>query len=1809
MASMLSGSQEAGQDRSKPAGGGSLESGIAYAKILIRPNVVGAILGRGGRSIRELAVRTRTRLRMSELDTSSRRGLGDGVRIVTLSGVLHSLWLAAEEICRKSFTAEGCHPVTDLNRIPVEFGGRLQSSAQNPLSGVEPPYGYYLIRLLIPDTSVPCILGPRGALHKDICAKSNSRISISSHESGVKERIVEVSGSTMQVLFGVKEVIKAMQNDRQLWSYMLPSLVPESKVYSHVMVVVHVEVAESSPDSFEAVVPTCSRCGIPPFAFRQVDSETVTVSLLESTRPGVLTLTGPLEAVHDCIARLGQGGLLNSILDTDAQPLIEVTKLLLLLQLLAIRSTASSAASAVELTLTDIAVERTVNDILTILLLTSRTVQWMESSKYELASLFQGVTVVLQDMLSLPELPISIRAILIPMKESGAPTTRRIQLLSIFGICADAALLRLSDILSDETQPLPSVLELTSLKNTLQWKLPPLEGQRRPRKRENEASDVLLVVPTLLYSVVQSTTKEATKYAKEVANDIRQAFLECMGPLEGNSKRVQVFLTGSKLSAGAEDTPCLSTIRDKFGELYYTEPVRCLLAHIEKVDRQRSDETPSGSSEELEKFIARKQSCLLKAADLAKCVVIIGAAPCWTQDPIVPALFDRPNLVVLWSARLLAREISPELCTRSSIVPYFHHYGPVAAVRSIATYIPDKTLAKSHQLDSQEVVLAFDPSDEVSLASVLDLQLKLKASHPDISVVLCSQSTLPLILKSSTASARTIALVVSLGYVAPKEFLSPGGVESGYLYVICCPAVFGHQPDLWCGFSENFTVGQIKSLETTPVVFLQLPGVVEAISSQSSNVEAVIDQLEASQGCAHQEGLLLACIANGAACIPAQRLPSVAALLRRCHVTIHWARAVTAIAACGAFDADTRKAFVTTVIGNEELPTILSQVDHEMTVFRLLLCLAPFPDLWPSVATPEWSALVARRRAIITECRSLRLRELAIELDLRICMSEHDATGAVEAARRLRMNQQLLREVDGWFKANGPSCSYGCGWRGSPLELPRHEGSVCHLRKVTCPLCFATGVFEDFSKTHVCPKSAVCCGRRGCFWTGPRDTLSEHKEKECDLRSVDCPHCGWAGAAWCTIDHNTRFHDGRRSAVIVTSSRVFTCRIDQPTLDIMDLAGPGGKGGPRPDAAAATTWSHSGTLMFVTLSRDGKRIDIFGPTRGLFTMPSSLHGQWFTCLAAWDKFICAATSGSSLILLEVSHEAGVEEVTCGSTEASSLHVLAMSRFYIVHVVPPFDGIKNISQRSPQLGGWLGGFAAAKLKGYAMLGKHIPQTTGSPARPHYQPHTLAMLGESQVVLTAKAQQLWIGDFTGNRLTTIQVTNRILCIAVARIDDVSFITAIGMDDGQVSVVEVDLTNGKHRVLGYGIHEDTVRDVALRGPKKGDTKRHCLLLAGTSEGDVVVWEVECPTTGEPSVGRLAALKVHGQVLTMQLDPRRMSSFFEQVVFLGTSSGVPQPGRRNVSSLVITLRTGRSILVDCGEGTQHQLMLSKVKLTKVDDIFITHLHGDHCYGIFGLLHSCCMGERTEPITVYGPRGIKTMIETVFALSGGWSGYELRVVELDPEQHSHFTINSGDVTVDACPLKHRLPTLGYVFTEPDKPGALNAALAAQMGARGPQFGELKEGRDVTLTDGTVIRAVHVLGKTTKGRTIAVLQDTCDSSEALPYLNQPDLLIHECTYHDKMREKAIEFGHSTAAMAGEFASLCGAKVLALTHFSPRYNDPDPNAVDSPSVSDLRDEAGTRAGPATEVFAAEDFMALTGPQFNRVAYDQRSRAAV
>lgn len=215
----------------------------------------------------------------------------------------------------------------------------------------------------------------------------------------------------------------------------------------------------------------------------------------------------------------------------------------------------------------------------------------------------------------------------------------------------------------------------------------------------------------------------------------------------------------------------------------------------------------------------------------------------------------------------------------------------------------------------------------------------------------------------------------------------------------------------------------------------------------------------------------------------------------------------------------------------------------------------------------------------------------------------------------------------------------------------------------------------------------------------------------------------------------------------------------------------------------------------------------------------------------------------------------------------------------------------------------------------------------------------------------------------------------------------------------------------------------------------------------------------------------------------------------------------------------------------------------------------GDHCFGLFGMLLTIGAQGRTEPITLIGPKGIRNMLHTVFTVSGGFSAFPLIIHELEPEQ-THENIGyfaCCDLTISAYPLSHRIPAFGFVLTEATRPGPLDFKLAASRGARGPQLGLLKNGEDVTLENGTVIRSSEVVGESIPGRRIALLQDTYDSSHAVKALQHVDVLIHECTYDSALKEKAIAHGHSTSTMAGEFAGSVNAKLLVLTHFSNRYD--------------------------------------------------------
>jgi len=353
------------------------------------------------------------------------------------------------------------------------------------------------------------------------------------------------------------------------------------------------------------------------------------------------------------------------------------------------------------------------------------------------------------------------------------------------------------------------------------------------------------------------------------------------------------------------------------------------------------------------------------------------------------------------------------------------------------------------------------------------------------------------------------------------------------------------------------------------------------------------------------------------------------------------------------------------------------------------------------------------------------------------------------------------------------------------------------------------------------------------------------------------------------------------------------------------------------------------------------------------------------------------------------------------------------------------------------------------------------------------------------------------------------------------------------------------------------------------------------------------------------------------------------DKVLFLGTSSAVPVPGKRNMSSLAVLLSSGAAVLVDCGEGTQHHIRVSSMlRASRIETILITHLHGDHCFGLFGLLHSMAMEGRREPVLLVGPQGLRSMVETVLRCSGGWfpeDSFELRFLEIpncgveggedlvgpdgfgpqkegfSPERCARASpvplgVHSG-LVLQAVPMVHSVPDWGYLLREPDRAGALDAAKAIELGvpAKSPLLGRLKRGQPVQLSDGSTVRPEQVLGPPVVGRTLAVLQDTCDSTSAARACAGAACVVHEATFEGSMAREAWEKGHSTSTMAARFAASCAAKRLVLTHFSARYSTSDANASseNEDPAEKLGEEARQVLGPDTPVVIAKDFLVLRG----------------
>jgi ribonuclease Z len=266
--------------------------------------------------------------------------------------------------------------------------------------------------------------------------------------------------------------------------------------------------------------------------------------------------------------------------------------------------------------------------------------------------------------------------------------------------------------------------------------------------------------------------------------------------------------------------------------------------------------------------------------------------------------------------------------------------------------------------------------------------------------------------------------------------------------------------------------------------------------------------------------------------------------------------------------------------------------------------------------------------------------------------------------------------------------------------------------------------------------------------------------------------------------------------------------------------------------------------------------------------------------------------------------------------------------------------------------------------------------------------------------------------------------------------------------------------------------------------------------------------------------------------------------VLFLGTAGSMPTVQRAPTSLLV--RRGGDRILLDCGEGTQRQLLRS-VGLPDIEHVFLTHFHADHFLGLPGMMKTFALRGREVPLTVYGPRGLHALMSDLRRIYGKLS-YDLELLELTPGESVPF----GDYRIGAFTVAHRVEAVGYALVEDDRPGRFDPARARELGiSDGPLFGELQRGSAVEA-NGRTVAPEQVMGEPRPGRKLVFTGDTepCDTTAVVAH--EAELPVHDGTFADAERERARQTGHATAAEAAALARDAGVSLLALTHLSSRY---------------------------------------------------------
>ncbi|UFH34752.1 ribonuclease Z [Flavobacterium acetivorans] len=274
-------------------------------------------------------------------------------------------------------------------------------------------------------------------------------------------------------------------------------------------------------------------------------------------------------------------------------------------------------------------------------------------------------------------------------------------------------------------------------------------------------------------------------------------------------------------------------------------------------------------------------------------------------------------------------------------------------------------------------------------------------------------------------------------------------------------------------------------------------------------------------------------------------------------------------------------------------------------------------------------------------------------------------------------------------------------------------------------------------------------------------------------------------------------------------------------------------------------------------------------------------------------------------------------------------------------------------------------------------------------------------------------------------------------------------------------------------------------------------------------------------------------------------------KLTILGCYAATPRTFT-NPTSQILEIKN-RLFLIDCGEGTQVQLRKNKIRFSKINHIFISHLHGDHFFGLIGLISTFTLLNRTTDLHIYGPKGIKEIIKLQLRLANSWTNYGLYFHELESNE-SEIVYEDEKVIVKTIPLKHRVYTNGFLFQEKIDKRKLNIAAAQDYNIEGCYYQNIKNGKDIVLDDGRIIENEKLTFDPVAPKSYAFCSDTVYNEEIIPVISGVDVLYHEATFLQSEEALAAKTMHSTAKEAARIALKSNVKQLILGHYSTRYEN-------------------------------------------------------